>query len=56
MIIFKLRCEIDEMKVVGKIFVDMYKEFKKIIKLGIISWDLEVFIEEFLCKNGVILE
>ncbi|EPF1991585.1 type I methionyl aminopeptidase [Listeria monocytogenes] len=52
MITLKSRREIDEMKAAGKILADTHKELKKIIKPGITSWDLEVFTEEFLRKNG----
>ncbi|MBC2256183.1 type I methionyl aminopeptidase [Listeria ivanovii] len=52
MITLKSRREIDEMKEAGKILANTHKEIKKIIKPGITTWDLEVFTEEYLRKNG----
>ncbi|WP_163652560.1 type I methionyl aminopeptidase [Listeria sp. PSOL-1] len=52
MITLKSRREIDEMKKAGDILVATHKEISKLIKPGITSWDLEVFTDEFLRKNG----
>lgn len=56
MITLKSRREIDEMRKAGDILVATHKEIKKMIKPGITSWDLEVFADEFIRKQGAIPE
>lgn len=55
MIILKLVCEIEMMVEFGVLLVDVYKNLCDFIKLGIISWDIEVFVRNYIESYGGIV-
>ncbi|MFP5110692.1 type I methionyl aminopeptidase [Neobacillus sp. C211] len=52
MIVLKSQREIEAMKKAGEILAACHKEITKLIKPGITTWEIDVFVEEFLKKNG----
>src|SRR4051795_517637 len=52
MIVLKSQREIEAMKKAGEILAACHKEIGKLIKPGITTWEIDVFVEEFLKKNG----
>ncbi|WP_040206230.1 type I methionyl aminopeptidase [Neobacillus jeddahensis] len=52
MIVLKSQREIEAMKKAGDILAACHKEIAKRIKPGITTWEIEMFVDEFLKKNG----
>ncbi|MHC0036204.1 type I methionyl aminopeptidase [Pseudoneobacillus sp. C159] len=52
MIILKSTREIEKMNKAGKLLADCHREIAKLIKPGVNTWEIDVFVEEFLKKNG----
>lgn len=52
MIVLKSQREIEAMKKAGEILAACHKEIAKLIKPGITTWEIDVFVDEFLEKNG----
>lgn len=52
MIVLKSKREIEMMHEAGKLLASTHKEIAKLIKPGITSWDIEVFVDEYLRKHG----
>lgn len=52
MIVLKSKREIEMMKEAGKVLASCHREISKLIKPGITTWDIEVFVEEYLKKHG----
>jgi methionyl aminopeptidase len=56
MITLKSKREIDAMYEAGKLLASCHKEIAKMIKPGISSWDIEMFVREYLEKHNAIPE
>jgi methionyl aminopeptidase len=52
MIVLKSKREIENMREAGKILASCHKEIAKMIEPGVTSWDIEVFVDEYLKKQG----
>jgi methionyl aminopeptidase len=52
MIVLKSPREIQKMHEAGKLLASTHKELAKLIKPGVTTWDIEVFVDEYLKKNG----
>ena len=52
MIVLKSKREIENMREAGKILASCHKEIAKMIEPGVTSWDIEVFVDEYLKKHG----
>lgn len=52
MIVLKSQREIEAMKKAGEILAACHKEIAKLIKPGVTTWEIEMFVDEFLKKNG----
>lgn len=52
MIILKSKREIEQMKQAGQLLAACHRRIAKIIEPGVTTWDIEVFVEEFLKKHG----
>ncbi|WP_163100734.1 type I methionyl aminopeptidase [Peribacillus alkalitolerans] len=51
MIVLKSEREIKSMHEAGKILAACHREIAKLIRPGVSSWDIEVFVDEFLRKH-----
>ncbi|MCU9614510.1 type I methionyl aminopeptidase [Caldibacillus lycopersici] len=56
MIVLKSKREIEMMKEAGQLLASVHKEIAKLIKPGITTWDIEVFVDEYLTKHGATAE
>ncbi|MGX7329519.1 type I methionyl aminopeptidase [Enterococcus bulliens] len=54
MITLKSQREIDQMAESGAILADVHKQLRTFIKPGITSWDIEVFVKEYIESRGAI--
>ncbi|WP_442598066.1 type I methionyl aminopeptidase [Neobacillus sp. D3-1R] len=52
MIILKSPREIEKMKEAGKILAACHREIAKLIKPGVMTWEIDEFVEQFLKKHG----
>ncbi len=56
MIVLKSKREIEMMKKAGELLAATHKEIAKRIEPGVTTWDIEVFVNEFLEKHGATAE
>ena len=56
MIVLKSRREIEQMWEAGKLLASCHKEIAKMIKPGVTTWEIEMFVREYLENNGAIPE
>lgn len=54
MITLKSQREIDQMAESGAILADVHRHLRTFIKPGITSWDIELFVKEFIESRGAI--
>lgn len=52
MITLKSKREIDEMDKSGELLADVHRHLRSFIKPGISSWDVEVFVRDFIESHG----
>lgn len=52
MIVLKSAREIENMKEAGKLLASVHKELRKIIKPGVTTWEIDLFVEDYLKKHG----
>jgi methionyl aminopeptidase len=52
MIILKSKIEIAQMREAGKILALCHQEIAKMIKPGLTSWEIDLFVEKFLHEHG----
>ncbi|MGG1289860.1 type I methionyl aminopeptidase [Bacillus smithii] len=52
MIVLKSPREIEKMHEAGELLASTHKEIAKLIKPGVTTWDIEVFVDEYLKKHG----
>lgn len=52
LIILKSPREIEKMKAAGELLAACHREIAKLIKPGVTTWEIDVFVEGFLKKNG----
>ncbi|MEJ9212535.1 type I methionyl aminopeptidase [Bacillus smithii] len=52
MIVLKSPREIEKMHEAGRLLASTHKELAKLIKPGVTTWDIEVFVDEYLKKHG----
>jgi methionyl aminopeptidase len=52
MIVLKSAREIENMKAAGKLLASVHKELRKIIKPGVTTWEIDLFVEDYLKKHG----
>lgn len=52
MITLKSKREIEKMAESGALLADVHKQLRTFIKLGITSWDIEVFVRDYIESHG----
>jgi methionyl aminopeptidase len=52
MIVLKSPREIEKMQAAGKLLAACHKEIAKLIKPGITTWEVDIFVENFLREHG----
>jgi methionyl aminopeptidase len=52
MIVLKSAREIEKMKAAGQVLAACHKEIEKLIKPGITTWEIDLFVESFLKQHG----
>ncbi|WP_423252840.1 type I methionyl aminopeptidase [Melissococcus plutonius] len=52
MITLKSKREIEEMRKSGELLADVHRHLRSFIKPGITSWDIEVFVRNFIEEHG----
>ena len=55
MITLKSAREIDRMAESGALLADVHKQLRSFIKPGITSWDIEVFVRDYIESHGLSL-